>query len=171
MRKCVVVQTLFLWGLISMATVVFASVPRNELALGGVTLFTSLNNVQNIYGTPAKSFYNDEYLGGGKVRVYKQLYGNGSFSVIATNYDGVVSVRTTENNGIATPAGIKVGMNATSLLAVYGAADYKYADGNGNSVFVYSEKKTGVGVRDELRFTINSGKIAKIELIAGILSL
>lgn len=150
-------------------SICFASIPRSELALGGVTLFTRFANVQRIYGQPTSTSYEDYNIWGGTSRFYTQRYGNGSFIVTATNRDGVVSVTTTANNGIGTPAGIKVGMSQGRLAMVYGEVDYIEDDKNGNKVFCYDERKTGVGCRDSLQFTVRDGRIIEISLIAGIL--
>ena len=148
----------------------FASIPRSELALGGVTLFTRFANVQHIYGQPTSTSYKDYNIWGGTSRFYTQRYGNGSFIVTATNHDGVVSVTTTANNGIGTPAGIKVGMSQGRLSMVYGEVDY-IMENNGDKVFCYNEIKTGVGCRDSLLFTVRDGRIIEISLVAGILDI
>ena len=88
---------------------------------------------------------------------------------MATNRDGVLSVTTTANNGIGTPAGIKVGMSVGRLSMVYGEADYIDKNKNGDSVFHYNERKTGVGCRDSLDFTVRDGRIIEISLVAGVL--
>lgn len=150
-------------------SICFASIPRSELALGGVTLFTRFANVQRIYGQPTSTSYIDCKIWGGTSRFYTQRYGNGSFIVTATDRDGVVSVSTTANNGIGTPAGIKVGMSSGRLSMVYGEVDYIGEDENGNKVFNYNERKTGVGSRDSLQFTVRDGRIIEISLVAGIL--
>lgn len=147
----------------------FAAIPRSELALGGVALFTRFANVQQIYGEPTRTSYEDIKIWGGTIRFYTQYYGNGSFSATATNHDGILSVVTTANNGITTPAGIKVGMSEKLLLMSYGVQDNKWNDKDGNSILIYNEKKTGVGTRDALEFTISDGRIIKITLVAGIL--
>jgi hypothetical protein len=142
------------------------------LALGGVTLFTRFANVQRIYGQPTRTSYEDYNIWGGTSRFYTQYYGNGSFSVTATNRDGVVSVTTTANNGIGTPAGIKVGMNQGRLAMVYGEVDSIWDDNNGDKVFVYYENVNAKAVEpDSLQFTVRNGRIIKISLVAGILSI
>ena len=151
-------------------SICFASIPRSELALGGVTLFTRFANVQRIYGQPTSTSYEDYNIWGGTSRFYTQYYGNGSFSVTATNRDGVVSVTTTANNGIGTPAGIKVGMNQGRLAMVYGEVDSIWDDNNGDKIFVYYENVNNKEP-DGLQFTVRNGRIIKISLVAGILSI
>lgn len=168
MQRCVIIAIIMASML---SSVCMAAIPRSELALGGVTLFTRFANVRQIYGEPTRTSYDDVNIWGGTSRFYTQFYGNGSFSVTATNRDGVVSARTTENNGIGTPAGIKVGMLAERLLMVYGPADSAYTDDAGNRIEVYDERRTGVGERDSLAFVIKNGKIMEIRLLAGILSI
>ena len=168
MTRCrLIILTVVLLSMI--CSVCMASIPRSELALGGVTLFTRFANVQRIYGQPTSTSYKDYNIWGGTSRFYTQRYGNGSFIVTATNRDGVVSVTTTANNGIGTPAGIKVGMSQGRLSMAYGEVDYIEDDKNGNKVFCYDERKTGVGCRDSLQFTVRDGRIIEISLIAGIL--
>ena len=169
MKKYVAMLMFLVFSMIS--TICFAAVPRSELALGGVTLFCKFADVQRIYGSPSRTSYYDEYIWGSTNRFYTQFYGNGSFSVTATNRDGVVFVKTTEDNGIGTPSGIKVGMLAERLIMVYGPADSSYTDNNGNKVMVYDERRTGVGERDNLAFVTRNGKIIGINLGAGILNI
>ncbi len=171
MTRCrLIILTVVLLSMI--CSVCMASIPRSELALGGVTLFTRFANVQHIYGQPTSTSYKDYNIWGGTSRFYTQRYGNGSFIVTATNRDGVVSVTTTADNGIGTPAGIKVGMNQGRLAMVYGEVDSIWDDNNGDKIFVYNVKYEKMAAEpDSLQFTVRNGRIIKISLVAGILSI
>ena len=153
-------------------SICFASIPRSELALGGITIGASINSVQRIYGAPTKIEYEDFSMWGGQTRFYTYYYGNGSYSVTTTNGLGVVGVATTANNGISTPAGIKVGMSSGRLAMVYGEVNYTWDDNNGDKVFVYYENVNAKAAEpDSLQFTVRNGRIIKISLSAGILSI
>lgn len=168
MKRCIVLSMI----IISIfSSVCMATVPRSELALGGVTLFTRFANVRQIYGEPTSTSYEDINIWGGTTRFYTQRYGNGSFSATATNRDGIVSVTTTANNGIGTPSGIKVGMSESRLQMVYGTHDSSWNTDSGDRILSYYEKSNAKGEPDGLQFTIRNGRIVKISLTAGILSI
>ena len=170
MRYRLVAVMVVLLSMIS--SVCWAAIPRSELAVGGVTIGASINDVQRIYGAPTKSKYEDFSMWGGQTRFYTYYYGNGSYSVTTTNGLGVVGVTTTANNGIGTPAGIKVGMSSGRLAMVYGEVNYIWDDNNGDKVFVYYENVNAKAVEpDSLQFTVKNDRIIKISLVAGILSI
>jgi len=88
----------------------FANIAADEIALGGLVPNTPMSVVKKIYGQPL-SYYRGH-----------ADYGNG-FTIYTMGGNEAWSISTTQNNGIATPAGVIVGMNADVLNRVYGKAD------------------------------------------------
>ena len=87
----------------------------DEIAIGGVSPGASKEYVRSIYGEPGKlSKWVNDY----GSNCEKWVYGD-SFEVWFTK-DEVTLLRTTAPNGLATPAGIKVGSRASEVLEKYG---------------------------------------------------
>ena len=87
----------------------------DEIAIGGVSPGASKEYVRSIYGEPGKlSKWVNDY--GSNCEEW--VYGD-SFEVWFTK-DEVTLLRTTAPNGLATPAGIKVGSRASEVLEKYG---------------------------------------------------
>ena len=83
-----------------------------KFSLGGIYPGMSLEEVKNILGEPASSHDDDEF-----------VFANGLFVEI-DKHSNVVEEIQTNRAGIATGAGIEVGMNEQKLIEIYGAADY-----------------------------------------------
>ena len=101
--------------------VCFAGVSEDEIGIGGITFHSSADYVKSVYGEPdniATTY--DHPLWGGRIDEY--LYGD-SFRITLQN-GRVIRVDSTANNGLATPAGIKVGMDISSVMDVYGTGRY-----------------------------------------------
>ena len=111
-----VVLMVFMLTLMSVS-VCFAAIPTSEIAIGGITVGSSADYVKSIYGEPDRitTTYNHA-LWRGKIDEY--YYGD-SFHIILSD-DKVIWLGTTANNGLATPAGIRVGMKVSTLIDVYG---------------------------------------------------
>lgn len=96
-------------------SVCFAEIPRSEVALGGVPLGSTPEYVKSIYGEP--SSYDR---GAGDSIIYNY---NGTFKIMFASGKYMYWLETTANNGITTPSGVAVGMNA-SILNKYGEVYY-----------------------------------------------
>ena len=98
-----------------------ASITRDQLALGGITTGASEAYVQSIYGPPDER---KELMG---LFDLEYNYG-GTFSICfdkdpTTGEYFVAQLETNVHNGIATPAGVEVGMTRETVRKVYGQPD------------------------------------------------
>ncbi len=91
-----------------------AHIATEEIALGGIPAGVSFEYMKSVYGEPEG---NTE-----KGSEYQYRYGDSVFLFVLGNK--VMSIKTTANNGFATPAGIAVGMNISAAEKAYGKADY-----------------------------------------------
>ena len=92
-----------------------AEISPSEVALGGIKLGSSPEYVKSVYGEPTSYDY-----GAGNSIIYNY---NGTFKIMFSSGKYMYWMETTANNGITTPSGIAVGMNA-SVLNKYGEAYY-----------------------------------------------
>lgn len=133
-----------------------ASVPDEQVALGGISYQSSSSYVKSIYGEPDRvtSTNNDPLY----KTVEKYYYGN-SFLVEFSN-SKAVWISISAHNGLATPAGVEVGMKMSTLHDVYGPPTKVARDRNGKVTMYYygSYKSEYIG----LRFDIKNETITKI---------
>lgn len=107
------------------ATTSMAMVPRSELSLGGISIFSTVDYMKSIYGQPDSVRDN----GSTKMPVYTYAYGKSvTITSCGGRYTHVISV--SANNGWATPAGVTVGMDISVLNRVYGNADRVWTKGS-----------------------------------------
>lgn len=116
-----------------------------KFSLGGISLGMSFTEVKNILGEPVRQFDDDEF-----------AFSNG-LVVEIKKHDSTVEKIKTHQNGMATGAGVAVGMSAQRLSEIYGTADkvenehskteYKYYGANGCKI----------------EFTVRNGVIDSIE--------
>lgn len=160
-------------GILAMASsICSAAIPQSELALGGITLSSSVQNARAVYGEPTRTETRTMPIWGRNVQFRIYYFGNGSFYVIEADRDeiGIVTVMSDAANGIATPAGITVGMRRDAMLRTYGSPDAKYNNSDGSVSYTYRDNRKG-RMPDELQFNVRNGKIIRIKLDAGILSI
>lgn len=104
----------------------FAQLSSSQTALGGITVLEPISSVIGTYGTPSYSEGTEiKYGNPATVIIYKTSEyaineGMGNRTPI------VGSITVTANNGFATPDGITVGMDVSTLENVYGSADKVY---------------------------------------------
>lgn len=108
-----------------------AKLSSDQIAIGGITYKSSLDYIYGIYGPP-------DFIESGSV----YCWGYNSLEVYTwgphgqTNY--ATEIRCKKNNGLATPAGVTVGMPVSVLNDLYGRADYTLdSDREGNTVYTY----------------------------------
>lgn len=126
-----------------------ARIDADQVAIGGITLGSTMDYVESIYGSPSANFR--------RSFIIHHEYGQ-SFAM--DSYNGYVTrVITTGHNGIATPGGVLVGMPADVLNDVYGKAD---AVSHSQGITIYHYR--GSGTSNVLMFFINSnGVISEIQ--------
>ena len=96
-------------------SVCFAEISPSEVALGGIRLGSSPEDVKSVYGEPTS--YDK---GNGDSIIFNY---NGTFKIMFSGGKYMYWLETTANNGIKTPSGIAVGMDA-SVLDRYGKVYY-----------------------------------------------
>lgn len=122
--------------------------PHLHMALGHITIGNLENHIIASYGKP-----ND--LVQGMHDEYTYVYGQGKdFMVTFDKNHMVKKVTTTANNGIATPAGLIVGLDEKTLRKVYGTPQV-----DGDILTYLGEHHT------KLEFTILDGYITTITLL------
>ena len=132
--------------LLSLSTVAFASIPISQIALGNVHPGDSVASVRAAYGEPV---YSDRE---------KLIFSNGFLIKMDDDRPGIVEkVIVNENNGIATPGGVTVGMSESVLTSTYGMADKVDRDWY-DTEYVYRGNER----RMKLEFKVVDGIIVKI---------
>jgi len=122
----------------------FANIADDEVALGGIAYNSSLDYVQSVYGNPTRITEVKRDMFG----FYKTYYYGSSFYFEVRN--GVVThLYSAANNGINTPAGVKVGMTKANLEAIYGKPNNVLKDrfGNLDSYYYASYLSFNLGAR------------------------
>lgn len=148
MRSYITVLFFLLLSVMSIS-VCSANLSEDEIAIGGIPYHATADYVKSIYGEPTNMTTTTKHaLWTGKIDNY--YYGD-SFTVIFRNGE-VICLGTTADNGLSTPAGIKVGMKASYLVDVYASGkETKNKKGIVTSYFYRSEKDSYTG----LRFDVN----------------
>jgi hypothetical protein len=124
---------------------VFAhSMTSSELAVGGVTLGSTLGYVKSVYGEPSQVETSSNPMGSS--RMYRAVYVYGPLLTISgrTLGDGteneneyaVYEVALRANN-LSTPSGIMVGMPYSKVVALFGQGKYYYDNSKGLGGYVY----------------------------------
>lgn len=122
-----------------------AYVGNGEIAIGGVSLTSTEDYVQSIYGSPDSVRYENNVVWG---NTHIVRYGN-SFYITYSDRGGVISVKTTANNGLKTPSGFTVGQSINAVTNYFPAAALRKGSNsyacNGsweqNMMFKYNHKK------------------------------
>lgn len=134
-----------------------ASMPRNEMYLGGLTFGSSTVQFLKMYGKPTKTE-------GGIEHMYDCHYGD-SVSIGYNAYTNkIFEIIVTENNGWNTPKGLAVGMTIDKALELYGESDFVQS-GADKTVYAYFHSN---GKENDFCFIIladdATGKILKMEI-------
>lgn len=126
-----------------------ATVPTDQLVLGGIQYGSSISAVESAYGMPRKS--EREMKPYGEKIEYK--YGNTlEFEFINGK---VTEIKADDYSDARTKAGIGLGMDASALKNAYGAPDYIHEE----DYIYYAEGQQGIG----LKFEVKYGKVTEIK--------
>lgn len=136
--------------IVSISTV-FAAISDSEFAIGGVTIGSSADYVQSIYGEP--THISDKVPNAEGGYSYSYAYGSSFYIFFDANTNVVTGIFSTANNGLTTPAGLTVGMDADAIEQAYGEP-WK----NDRGYISYHEEGKW------LVFTTHNGKITEIKL-------
>ena len=131
---------------LSVSMVCSAQISQDEVALGGIKFGSKREYVESVYGQPTTRINRD----GGVLYDY-----NGTFQIFFASGKYMYWMKTTANNGIGTPSGVKVGMDV-SVLERYGEIYHKELD-NGVIYYYYWAPS-----RITLDFGVVDGKIVSI---------
>ena len=131
----------------SICTVCYAEIPRSELTLGGINLGATPEYVKSVYGEPTKYEHSSDNI------IYNY---NNTFRIMFSGGKYMYWIETTADNGIRTPSGVGVGMNA-SVLSNYGEPYYERNE-NGIHYKAYWAK-----YRVVLIVGVRNGKIVSIK--------
>lgn len=126
-----------------------AEVSPEQLGMGGVTCGMTIAEVEGVHGKPQKSEMEQKPYG-------EKVEYEYSDSLEITFINGeAVKIEISDRSDLPTADGVRIGMDASVLEAVYGAPDYRYED-----KYVYYLK----GRRDTgLVFEVKLGKVHEME--------
>lgn len=119
-------------------------IPIDQLKIGGIGCGSSVDYVKSIYGEPSKvsekkKNYLYDLLG------YTITYGDSFHLYVLVEKDGkedVVNIKTTANNGLAMPCGIKVGSSVREMYQNFGVPYQISMSKNGVIYYTYKTKYT-----------------------------
>ncbi len=135
--------------------------PRERMALGGIHVGDTMENVKSILGDPDSKDYGYSQMAEKKVATW--AYGNSASIYFFENngeyYVQIVKVDT--DNGFATPDGIKVGMDEKALTQAYGEPYFYVASKNEAAQYRYRNDRYS---QVEFVFQVKNGKITNIGL-------
>lgn len=115
-----------------------AQISRSDVAVGGLTPSCSMDYVRGIYGEPDRSTNNLP----SKMPLYTYYYGD-SLEIVSLGGNRATIIKTTANNGLETPAGIHVGMDASIIEQTYGAYTSKHSR-DGVTYLEYNPDRSGM---------------------------
>ncbi len=129
-----------------------AAISANRFFLGGLTLEKPMSEVTEMYGKASRV----EKDGAGM----RYFFGDESFCIVEFG-NRICAIHSNDNNEIATPDGLTVGMAEQVILDVYGNPDRltQQEDGLKNYIYLKSGRKY-----EELNFFVREGKIVGISL-------
>ena len=136
----------------------FAQITESDLSIAGVYFGQNFSEVKAVYGNPVKS---RKVIGSGVMEY--SFASNGTRFDVTTDSKSITvrGVVVSGNNGLATKAGIKVGMSMNRVIELYGQPDstheYKREDGSPGISIVYKIPPAGLSGK-LLGFTFDSAK-------------
>ncbi len=161
---------LFVISLIMMSSSCFANIDASYLesmSIGDIQIGSSEEYVRSIYGEPERIVY-EKNLNGTNAQgstAYTYIYGE-TFKILFCGNNripmNVGEIISTANNGIRTEAGLSVGDNESTIIALYGTENLKtYHRQNGVIEYVYT---IGKGFGRAFTAYVRHGKVINIEL-------
>ena len=135
----------FFCGMFLIASVSFAAISPDKIALGKIFPGISVSELVAVCGQPNYKHGDDWDYGTFKVEIDDKFMGDIVESVV------------TRSSGISTPNGVSVGQNASVLNSTFGSADKIDHEHNGEEYEYYSTDRT-----KKIEFKVVNGVIAKI---------
>lgn len=141
------ISSLLAAGMIFSFGTVFATVPKEQIAIGAISPGASLKEAKAVFGQSV--YENDSTL----------IFANGVRISVKKKYPGTVNeIHAQGACALSTPAGVKIGMAAEILNSAYGKADKVDIDGAITEYKYYSHDK-----KLKMEFEVEGGVITKIE--------
>ncbi len=154
---------LILLSVLSCATALANSMPREEMTVGGIGYGITLGNVKAIYGEPLERRIFDGIDAHGSTWIYSPNFsvtGRTSGSWQAEE-DLTVVAFTLKDNSLSTPSGLTVGMNYQEVVKLWGRGELY--DFNGRRGYFYVPSNSDVPLT--LTFYVDAeSTITEIEL-------
>lgn len=133
----------------------YALIPDDAVEVGGLQPGYTLEYMESIYGQPVLDKVQPCNLPAFSKYTYK--YGD-TVSIFSIGGKAIFSIKTTANNGWATPAGVTVGMDKSVLHDIYSKEDHIFQR-NGITYYEYYVHPSGMR---GLIFGIKNNKIVSI---------
>lgn len=121
----------------------YASVPKSELAIGGIPLYADESSIKSIYGEPTK-------IENHTIGVYDKTFYYGDSFIIHMLGSHAMAIISNANNGLATPAGITVGTKAGDLYKIYGHPERYYVNSHGRDLIYLWDEHSYCGISFKL---------------------
>ena len=140
--------------------VCFAALPDSEFAIGGLTLGSTEEQVQSVYGEPNSRRVSEVGIPGSGQYDVRYTYGD---SVTIIFHEGhLTSLIVTRANGWTTPSGIGIGTSLSALLNTYGKPTRTSGK---NTLYHYGWHDVSYA---GLGFEIKNNKVVELRLIEQI---
>ena len=135
-----------------MSATCYASLPSNDIAIGGIQIGSPIAKVFATYGQPTRT----------ENQGYKYYYYGKTISVRSNGKTNelVDFIKSTGNNGWNTPAGIHVGSTRKEVVNAYGTPD-SAREFKGVMFFTYQNRDNAL---QSLNFKINNDKVIEMYL-------
>lgn len=153
----------FVGGNLVTKNICSASMPYNEMSLGGITYESTYSDLIRTYGRPT-------YQNPGVEHEAECHYGNDVKIFYNSFQNKINTVIVTANNGWATPRGLTVGMNISTALDLYGSPEYSKS-GAFKTAYCYFHKtfdrqnnRTIIDSGFLIVFNKSSGKILELSI-------
>lgn len=129
----------------------------DEVALGGIMVGTTRNEVESIYGKPTNR---SGQLPNKMIGEMEDIYTYGNSFKITFIKDKVMYVDTKAKNGIATPSDVKVGDIKANVLVRYGKPWHYWEGKDGSQNYVYRDTR---GIH--ILFATYNGAVRSIDIV------
>ena len=131
------------------------TVAPEQMYLGGLTCGQTRDQVERMYGEPTV-YSNKEYIYGESLIITFEQFKEGKL---------IWRIVTNANNGIATPAGVRVGTSENTLKKIYGEPSGVSSPSQSTDYCaIYWYRGYGEDIIKEFLFFVRDGKVVKIQL-------
>ena len=159
--KKIRIITLCLILLFGFASLAYAELPSNRIALG-VQLGAKFEDVKNVFGVPERVTVEE---------VKSEAYGDFVESTFIYEKESIIvkfynedawKIESTGKNGWATPDGVTVGMSLKDMVARLGKEDIKNPADNGETLYWYNHDTKSQENRGNLYVFVKNDRVSRI---------